>query len=210
MGSAILYLKKELAGFAQKAAKDSLTVAASGNISARKSSCIYIKAAGVSFEKAGPGDFVRLNLRNPSLKGLKNRPSCEYRLHIACYNKRPQIKSVFHTHPIFSTTLYSAGAKIKPTTMEFALYIGTKGVVVVDFIPPGTKELAEAVGRVIADHNAVIIRKHGLVTVGNSLQEAYLRTLVIEREAKAQFICRLYSKRQPFLTKEEICSLGAL
>jgi L-fuculose-phosphate aldolase len=198
----ILAVKKELARYARKAAEDKLTVATSGNISAKRGNRIYIKVMGASFEKARPSDFIGIDIGYPSLKRLKIRPSFEYRSHIACYKKRPEIKAVLHTHPLIATTLYSAGIKSEPVTIEFALYIG-KRITAINFIQPGTKKLADTVGRAVTGHDAVVIKKHGLVTVGQSLQEAYLRALVIEREARAQFICRLFKKSPPFLRKNE-------
>lgn len=207
MKKSALSLKRELAEFAHKIAEDKLTVLAGGNLSARKDSRIYIKAQGVFFERAKPSDFVGVDIHCTSLKGDEFRPSHEYRLHILCYKKRPEINAVLHTHPLITTTFYSAGIKPRPLTLEFALYIG-QSITTIPFLTPGTEKLAAAVGRAIIGHDAVIMKKHGLVTVGRNLQEAYLKTLVIEREARAQFICRLFKKPPPFLTKKEIYSLG--
>lgn len=204
----LLSLKRELAGVARRAAQDRLTVAASGNISARIGSRIYIKAKDTFFERAKPSDFVRLDIRGRLSKRDKARASHEYRLHIACYKKRPEVKAVFHTHPLFTTVFYSAGVRQKPLTLEFALYINGS-IDAIDFLPPGTKELAAAIEKAIAGHDAVVMKKHGLLTVGRNLQQAYLKALIIERECRAQFICRLFKRPPPFLRKNEIYSIGA-
>jgi L-fuculose-phosphate aldolase len=196
-------LKGELSYFCRKIAQDRLTAAASGNISVRYNDNIYIKAKGVSFEEAGPQDFLRLDINNPDLKRLQPAPSFEYKFHIACYKSRPDIQAVLHTHPVFATTFYSAGIREKPITIEFVLYAG-KSITAIPFLAPGSRRLAKAVGAGVKNHDAVVIKKHGLVTVGKSLQEAYLKALIIEREAKAQFICRLFRKEPPFLTKKDI------
>lgn len=218
MKSSVQTLKEELAKFAHKVAEDRLTVAASGNISARKGNRIYIKAKGIFFERANPSDFVGLDISHPSLKRDrprpcvqvrgKTRPSFEYQFHIACYKRRPEVNAVLHTHPLITTTFYSAGIERKPLTLEFALYIASS-IATVSFFPPGTKELAAAVGEAISGHDAVVMKKHGLVTVGQNLQEAYLKALIVEREARAQLICRLFKKSPPFLRKDEIYSIGA-
>ena len=202
-------IKKDLVKFAHKAAEDKLTFGSSGNISARKADRIYIKARGVSFEKARLTDFIGLDIKNPLLKNLKVKPSCEYRFHIVCYKKRPEIKAVIHLHPLAATTLYSSGIKLKPLTIESSLYIG-KRITAINFAPPGTKRLADAISKAIVNNDVIIIKKHGLVAVGKSLQEAYLRALVVEREARAQFICRLFKKKPPFLTRKEIESIAAV
>ena len=202
----IAKIKKELASYARKIAADKLTVGASGNLSVRCGNSIYIKSSGAFFESAAESDFIKLNLKNPSIKSLKKRPSCEYKLHIACYKKRPDIRFIFHTHPIISTTLYSAGIKDKPLTMEFDLYIGSS-IKIVDFAPPGSAMLANKVARKAKNSDSIIIKKHGLVTFGKTAQEAYLRALIIEREAKARFISKLFRVKPPSLSEKELQAL---
>ena len=202
----ILKIKKELAFYSRKIAADKLTIGASGNLSARNGNNIYIKSTGCCFEDIRPSDFVRLNLENPSTNNLKTKPSCEYRLHIACYKKRPDIRFIFHTHPIISTTLYSAGLKDKPLTMEFAVYIGN-AIGVVNFASPGSALLAKRVAEKAKRNDSIIIKKHGLVTFGLTAQEAYLRALIIEREARAKFLCKLFKVKQPSLSEKELSAL---
>ena len=202
----ILKIKKKLAFYSRKIAADKLTIGASGNLSTISGNYIYIKSSGCCFENIKPSDFVKLNLKSPSTKNLKKRPSSEYRLHIACYKKRPDIKFIFHTHPIVSTTLYSAGLKDKPLTMEFAVYIGN-AIGVVNFASPGSIVLAKKVAEKAKECDSIIIKKHGLVTFGKSAQEAYLRALIIEREARATFLCKLFKVKPPSLSEKELNSL---
>jgi len=202
-------IKKRLVRFGRKIAEDKLAIATSGNISLRKGSAMYIKKSGASFDAIKASDFMPLNIRTWSIDRLKGRPSCEYQLHASCYNKRPEIEAVFHTHPLISTLFHSAGIKQNPLTMEFCLYIG-KRITSVGYLSPGTKLLANAIARAVETHDCVIIKKHGLVTVGNSLQEAYLKSIIVEREYKARLICKLLRKRPPCLKREEIADLTVL
>jgi len=202
----ILKIKKELVFYSRKIAADKLTIGASGNLSAKSGNYIYIKSTGCCFENIKTSDFIGLNLKNPLTNSLKKRPSCEYRLHIACYKKRPDIKFVFHTHPIISTTLYSAGLKDRPLTMEFAAYIGNS-IGVVNFASPGSALLANKVAEKAKEYDSIIIKKHGLVTFGRTAQEAYIRSLIIEREARAKFLCKLFKVKPPSLSKKELNTL---
>ena len=56
-------------------------------------------------------------------------------------------------------------------------------------------------------HDAIIIKKHGLVTFGLTAQEAYLRALIIEREARAKFLCKLFKVKPPSLSEKELNTL---
>jgi len=202
-------LRAELAKYARKIAEDKLVVGPSGNISARSGRHIYIKSSGTYFENARPSDFVSLDINSPKPGGCHSKPSCEYKFHIACYKNRPKIQAVFHTHPLMATTLYSTEIKLKPITLEFALYVAD-AITTVPFASPGSKKLAGAVDKAISKSDAVIMKKHGLITVGETLQEAYLKALIIERETRAQLVCRLFKKRPPYLTQAQLDSLTML
>jgi L-fuculose-phosphate aldolase len=78
------------------------------------------------------------------------------------------------------------------------------------FLSPGSKALADAVKDAAARHDVIIIKKHGLITIGKTMQEAYLKALIIEREARSQVICRLFRKKPPYITDKELASLAYL
>jgi L-fuculose-phosphate aldolase len=200
-------LKRKLSQYARKISQDRLTMGSSGNLSAIKGRNICIKVSNRSFENAVPQDFVYINIKNPDIKGKDNRPSCEYRLHIACYNARPDIKAVFHTHPLFATILYPAIATHKALTLEFALYI-KRPIAIVDCMPPGSIKLAHAVAGQAYSNDIIVVRQHGIITLGSSMQEAYLKALIIEREAKAAVLYKIIRKKPAYLTKEQISALS--
>jgi L-fuculose-phosphate aldolase len=196
-------LKIELAEYARKMSQDSLTIGASGNLSARHGGKFYIKAAGRPFESIKGSDFIGLSIDNPCTKGMKKKPSCEYRMHAACYRKSPDIKAVFHTHPFFTMIAFAKGAYAKPVTMEFAAYI--KGAVKnIEFMPPGSVELARAVGAACCRYDCILLKKHGLITLGKNMQDAYLKTLIIEREARARIIIKLLKVKGASFSRKEI------
>jgi L-fuculose-phosphate aldolase len=202
-------LQSQLAYYARKAANNKLALGSSGNLSVRRGNGMYIKATNKTFQDSRPSDFVYLDLENPKLGSAhrRNSPSCEYRLHIACYQKRPDAKAVFHTHPVFATALYSAGVRHKAITMEFALYI-KKPIPIVDFMPPGSLKLAQAVARASLKNDVILIKQHGLVTLGKTLHEAYLKALIVEREQKAAVICKIMRKAPAYLSRAQIDGLS--
>jgi L-fuculose-phosphate aldolase len=196
-------LKRKLAEYARKMAQDGLTIGVSGNLSARRGGKFYIKAGGRAFENIKGPDFIGLSIENPCIKDIKKKPSCEYRMHAACYKKRPDIKAVFHTHPFFTMMAFSKGVYAKPVTMEFAAYI--KGAVKdIEFMPPGSPALARAVGTACCRYDCILMKKHGLITLGKNMQDAYLKNLIIEREARARIIVKLLKVKGACFSRKEI------
>jgi L-fuculose-phosphate aldolase len=196
-------LRKELVRYARKMAQDGLTIGASGNISARHGGKFYIKASGRSFENIKRSDFIGLDIGRPDIRGLKKLPSCEYKLHAVCYKERPDVKAIFHTHPFFALRAFSKSVWVKPVTMEFAAYISNT-VKIIEFIPPGSPELARAVKAACCKHDCILMKKHGIITLGRTMQDAYLKNLIVEREAKACIIMKLLRVKGACFNRKEI------
>ncbi|MFA5069229.1 MAG: class II aldolase/adducin family protein [Candidatus Omnitrophota bacterium] len=203
-------IKKDLARYARRMASDGLTVGSSGNLSARDGKRFFIKSAGCLFEALRPDDFVPLDINCPTVQGLEKVPSCEYRLHAACYRQRSDIRAVFHTHPFFTKLMFSETASARPVTMEYAAYIN-RAVTCVDFASPGSSALARLIEKACKKHDCIIMKKHGLITLGRGMQEAYLRSLMVEREARARVIKGLLRLKKACFSKRELDMLiGAI
>jgi L-fuculose-phosphate aldolase len=83
-------------------------------------------------------------------------------------------------HPPLVLALPTNIKIIKPDYYELKAVIQTD-IPVIKEIAAGTKELALAVARNIKNHNAVILKNHGIVTVGENLEEAFVRAQALER-----------------------------
>jgi len=168
-----------------------LAVGAEGNISARipGTDRVLIKPSGISMGFLKAEDLIVVDLDGNKVEG-ELAPSIETPLHTAIYKARSDVQGVVHTHAPFSTAFGIAGTEIIPLQVEMFLYI-PNGVPIVPFELPGSKELAEAVQKLVKDYNAVILENHGLITVGSTVEEALLLTRMVEECAKVQLIATL-------------------
>ncbi len=125
-----------------------------------------------------PQSIVKIRLDGTVVSG--GSPSSEWRMHVGIYRARDDIKFVLHTHPPNILALTKAGLRIDLSLSEAISYIGE--VAEVPYLKPGSVELADAVARAISrrDVTAVILRNHGLVTVGSTPYEALNRAEVLE------------------------------
>lgn len=107
-------------------------------------------------------------------------PTCEVNLHLGVLRRRSDWNVVLHYQSPWATAI----ACTERTDWDFNLiievpvYIGTPAVV--PYLPPGSSELADAVGAAMAGHNTVILRNHGLVTAGRDFDEAIQRAVFFE------------------------------
>ena len=100
-------------------------------------------------------------------------------MHREIYRQRPDAVAVIHANPPFSTIFACAGELLIDTSLipEGALL---DPVCRVGAYPAGSNELAVAVGSASGKSNVLVLEKHGVVTVGGSLQEALNRMEYLE------------------------------
>jgi L-fuculose-phosphate aldolase len=184
-------LKDRLVNVGKQLYNYGLVVGIEGNISTRipGTDKILIKPSGVSMGFLKAEDFIVVDLDGNKVEG-KLSPSIETPLHTAIYRVRSYVQGVVHTHAPFATAFGIAGTEIIPLQVEMFLYI-PNGVPIVPFEMPGSKELAEAVQKLIVDFNAVILENHGVITVGSTIEEACLLNRMVEECAKVQLVATL-------------------
>jgi L-fuculose-phosphate aldolase len=175
--------KKELLLYGRKIAEQMLVVGPGGNTSVRAGDAIVVKASGAAYEDCSEDDFIPIDFQTGDVIGSDRKPTCEIYMHLTCFVQRPDVHAVVHTHPPIATGLACAGETVPPIYPDLIALVGAE-IPVLPYIVPGGKKLADAVAGVIADHNAVLLGNHGLLTLGTNLREAYFRNLLVEEAAK--------------------------
>ena len=112
------------------------------------------------------------------LNGLK--PSSEYKFHFCIFCERADVNAIIHSQSMYATTI--ACSKKRPSdyniTAEIPCYIGN--VVEIPYTRPGSAELAKKVINALKDNQLALLLNHGIVTVGNTADEAFQRTCFFE------------------------------
>jgi ribulose-5-phosphate 4-epimerase/fuculose-1-phosphate aldolase len=176
-----------------------LTNSAGGNMSCRVDGHIYITPRGL-------GSKHRWRLRedmvlvfdadlNP-IAGDPSTVSRESKLHFACYRHFSAVNGIVHAHPRYLSVFATAGAPLLPTT-EYTEKFGT--VEVVRPLPSHSRELADAVVAKLAPRRealtqnglGLILARHGVVTVGRDLADAYDTLERLEWSAHIHLMAKL-------------------
>lgn len=186
----IMKARQELVGVSREAFARNLTSATSGNTSLRVPGYpaqVLIKATGRCFGDVEPQDFLLMDLDGNILMG-NGVPSKEYRFHLGIFKKRPDVQAVFHGHSAYATAYAMAKGALPVTTA--AAEVGLNKIAVVGFAPPGSEELAQMVIDAFADPQlkAAVMLRHGFITVGNSIRQAFYLADVLEDNAKVAFL----------------------
>lgn len=153
-----------------------------GNISARiDNDRIAITRSGIGKGHLGESDIIIIDAEGKAISG-SGTPSSETGMHVFLYKKRPDVHACVHAHPPFATAFAVAGIALdKPVLPEVVLSVGD--IALTEFAFPGTPAVAKSLETVAADHNAFLLKNHGLVTVGSTLDEAYYRLETVEHFA---------------------------
>lgn len=169
-----------------------LTDIMGGNVSARLSADeVLITPTSTPKPLVKPNALVKMRLDGTVLGG--GRPSSEWRMHLGIYRVRDDVKVVLHTHPPNVIALSQAGLRPDFSLTEAVSYVGEVGEV--PLLKPGSEELAEAVARAFRHRNvtAVILKGHGLVTVGSTPYEALNKAEVLEDVAYITLLTKILS-----------------
>ncbi len=156
-----------------------LVAGTDGNISVRLgNNRILITPSGKPKGDLSADELLEVDSDGRLLDG-KLPPSSEIAMHLFVYRRRPDIMACVHAHPPYATAFAVAGVEPDPNVLpEVVLFIGRMPLT--DYAPPGTNAVPDALQPFIGEHNAFLLRNHGLLTTGRDLQEAYSRHETVE------------------------------
>lgn len=200
-------LRAEMCEIGRRLYARGLLSATDGNLSVRLGDGLFLcTRSGVSKGFMQPSDIVTADASGAKIAG-GGKVSSEFLTHLAAYASRPEINAVVHAHPPVATAWTLAGRDMTaPILPELVMTLGA--VPVCDYATPGSPEGAEAVREPVRAHNAVLLARHGALTVGASLEEAWLRMEKLEHAAVVLAHAQALGPLSP-LSPGQIARLGA-
>ena len=195
-------LKSKVAQATRMLVREGL-LASSGHVSARipGTNKVLIGPRDVSRAILQAEHIVTVNLDSNKVDGDRNPPR-ETEIHTGIYRARPDVMSVIHTHPIHSVIFSITGKPIVPVVVHGAIF--GKGVPVHNHVGHiNSRELGDELANVLGDKQAVLMKMHGAVIVGPSIERAFAYSLYLEDNAEKQLLGEI-SGSVVAMTSEEI------
>lgn len=188
-------LKSELVEACHKVYAKGFVSAYDGNLSVRTNrKTILITPSGKCKGEISEKDLIEIDYKGTILKGM-GKISTESKLHLLAYQKRDDINSVIHCHPIHATALATAGEGMtNPVFPEVILSLGP--VHLCKYATPSTNELANSILPFIKFAWALLLENHGAVTFGKNIKEAYFRMEKLEHAAHTLIMTRIIGKEK--------------
>ena len=170
--------KHEIVDFCRLIYERKLTASSDGNLSVRiAGGQLLITPDFCCFGTVEESDLVKIDFFGNVLEG-SNPPSSEFRMHVEVYKRRKDVGAVVHTHSPYATAFSAADAELEPILADLAVFGGT--VPKTTYAPPHTAEIAHAISRLVENHDAILLRNHGALTVGENVKEAFLNAERLE------------------------------
>ncbi|HSX78252.1 MAG TPA: class II aldolase/adducin family protein [Candidatus Saccharimonadia bacterium] len=164
-----------------------------GHVSARVENAeqIWMKPATLGLEEVRPHDMLTLDLDGKKLAGVLPR-HMEFPIHTEVYRQRPEVQCVIHTHPPYATAFSAVAEPLRPVNHEGALFAPTlpRFTQTSDLIV--TPALGQAVAAALGASRALLLKNHGIVVVGTSVEEACVSAILLEKAAHMQLLARQY------------------
>jgi L-ribulose-5-phosphate 4-epimerase len=181
--------------------KYGLVAYTSGNVSVRVKEHVIIKPSGVPYSLLRPEDYVVVDLDGNIIEGNK-KPSIDNATHLYLYRNIEWAKSIIHTHSTFATVWAVAEKPIPVLCTAHADVFGEE-IPLSEYAPVGSEAIAKAVLKVLGKSGVVLLRKHGVMVVGSSLDDAIKKAIFLEEVAKIAYFAQMMSVPVP-LAQDEV------
>jgi len=181
-------LKAEVCRLHLELPKNNLVVWTTGNVSARdpESGLVVIKPSGVRYDELRPEDHIVVNLQGDIIEG-DLKPSSDTASHLYIYRHRPDVNGVVHTHSPYATAFAALGRPIPVYLTEMGDEFGCP-IPCAGFALIGSEEIGRLVVENIGASPAVLLKNHGVFTVGPTAEAAVKAAVMTENVAKTVWL----------------------
>jgi ribulose-5-phosphate 4-epimerase/fuculose-1-phosphate aldolase len=207
------YRKERLAGALRVFGRLGYEDGVSGHITARDpeyTDCFWVNPFGMPFQHITAGDLVLANFEGQVVEGEYHVNQAAFTVHAQVHAARPDAVAVAHCHSVYGRALSTLRELLDPITQEscafyedHALYDDYTGVAV-------DAEEGRRIASALGPRKAVILRNHGLLTVGDSVDAAAWWFISMERSCQVQLSARaagrptLIDHKQALATREQL------
>lgn len=200
------YLKQMLAGAYRIFGKFGFSEGVAGHITCRDpehTDCFWVNPFGVSFRRMKMSDLILVNEEGDIVAGKhKALNKAAFAIHSAIHKARPDVIAAAHSHSVYGKTWSAFGKPLDPLTQDSCIFYEDHGIYddytgVVDELSEG-----ERIGQALEDKKAVILKNHGLLTVGHSIEECVFWFVTMERTCQSQLLAESVGMKPTLISHE--------
>ena len=172
--------------FCRRLLAEHLVSYTSGNISARIASepdLVAVTPGSTAYDTLRPEDIVIVRLDGTIVEGSL-RPTAELPLHTLAYRDRPDVAGIVHTHSPAAMAMAAMGMDLPPILHGLISACGG-GITAAPYARGATEEMALLTAEPLRHRSACLLRNHGVLAIGPTVEHAYNAACVVEGVADA-------------------------
>jgi len=185
-------LRRDVCALHAQLTRYQLVVWTAGNVSARVPGhdLLVIKPSGVDYDQLTPENMVVCDLEGRVVEG-EHAPSSDTEAQAYVYRHLPHVGGVVHTHSTYATAWAARGEAI-PCVLTMAADEFGGEIPVGPFAIIGDDSIGRGIVETLAGHRstAVLMRNHGVFTVGKNARSAVKSAVMCEDVARTVHIAR--------------------
>jgi len=177
-------LKKQIIEVCKLMNSKGFICATDGNVSVKVGKDRYlITPSGINKAFMKASDLITIDRNAKVITGNKKlKPSTEWRMHLKAYDLRPDIEAVIHSHPPYTVAYTIAGVEL-PTKILPEMVLTMGAVPVTEYSVPTSPDNAKIIEKHIVNFDALVLKRHGVLTVGKDIYSAYNKLEKLEHAA---------------------------
>jgi ribulose-5-phosphate 4-epimerase/fuculose-1-phosphate aldolase len=210
-----LHRKQRLAAAFRLFARFGFDEGVAGHITARdpeKHDYFWVNPFGMDFGQIRVSDLVLVDHKGEVVEGENPVNVAAFAIHSSVHAARPDCVAAAHAHSMYGKSWSVLGRPLDPITQDACAFYEDHGVfddytgVVYDPVE------GQRIGAALGQYKAVILRNHGLLTVGRTVDEAAWWFITMERSCHAQLLAqaagelRLIEHENAKLTSQQVGS----
>jgi len=150
----------------------------------------WVNPFGLSFKLITVDDLILVDHSGTVVEGTWPVNQAAFAIHSAIHAARPDVVAAAHSHSKFGRAYATLRRELQPLTQDSAIFyedhvLFDEYTGVVNDVEEG-KKIAHALG----DHKAAILRNHGLLTVGTTIEETIFWYVTMERTCEVELLAR--------------------
>jgi ribulose-5-phosphate 4-epimerase/fuculose-1-phosphate aldolase len=188
-----LHRKQRLAAAFRLFSRFGFDEGVAGHITARdpgRPDHFWVNPFGMHFGRIRVSDLVLVNDHGDVVEGNRAVNTAAFAIHSQVHHARPDVVGAAHAHSLHGKTWASLGRRLDPLTQDSCAFYEDHGLFTdftgVVYETSEGQRIAEALG----NHKAVILQNHGLLTVGQTVDEAAWWFITMERTCQSQLIAQ--------------------
>ena len=166
----------------------------------------YMKAHSIGLDEITMDNILTIDMEGEVVAGAARRHSEVY-IHSEIFKVRPDVNCVVHTHPVYSCALAASARALRAYSQPSALFYKSLGMYTDTINLIRSHAMGAGVAKALGACRAVLLKNHGVVVTGASIEEAVIGVVMLENAAQIQLVAEAAGECLPEFPEDDVLKL---